>query len=190
MTRNRTAAMLLNSTLGFLGIHSFYLGKQTQGILYILAFTVGWILLAIPPIIAIIALVVEFYNLLKMTDEEFAQKYGLENKVETKTPLAAGVLAIVGGIWGMHFSYQNHSKAATNRFWLGILAMIAFVIGYAVLMTMVGFTSFENMSTENFDTSKMLTGYLIYLVSLIPLIALSIKTYIEAYNLFKQEKLS
>ena len=65
-TKSKTTAGLLALFLGGLGIHKFYLGKNGQGVLYLLFF---WTF--IPAIIAFF----EAIYLLLMTDENFAAKY-------------------------------------------------------------------------------------------------------------------
>lgn len=64
--RNRLAAALLALFLGGIGMHKFYLGQTTQGILYLLF---CWTL--IPALIGF----VEGIVLLSMTDTTFNQKY-------------------------------------------------------------------------------------------------------------------
>lgn len=211
---NRTAAMLLLVTLGFLGVHSFYMGKKNQGILYILAFTVGWFLI-IPPIIGAICLLVEFYKLLTQNDEEFAAKNGFVYVPENKNSLAAGAIALLGGIYGMHFSYLNKVKAAKNRFlismipFLGLLFILpAYVIGNMVNGMMRGLNGAPNMvdmqGVENLPqpidmanpdiystaSNVMNIGAFSGLALLVPityiaLIVLSILSLVEAYKYFK-----
>ena len=65
--KSRIAAVLLAFFLGGLGVHKFYLGETTLGILYLLF---CWTL--IPGLIAFI----EAILLLVMSDDDFNQKYG------------------------------------------------------------------------------------------------------------------
>ncbi len=65
--RNRVTASLFAILLGGLGVHKFYLGNPTQGIIYILF---SWTF--IPAIVGFI----EGVMYLSMTDEQFAEKYG------------------------------------------------------------------------------------------------------------------
>ena len=65
--RNRIVAAILAFVLGGFGIHKFYLGRTSSGILYLLFF---WTL--IPAIIAF----VDFVVLLTMSDQAFDQTYG------------------------------------------------------------------------------------------------------------------
>ena len=65
--KDRTTATILSFFLGGIGIHKFYLGSVSWGIIYLLFF---WTL--IPAIAAFI----EFIIYLCMSDEDFARKYG------------------------------------------------------------------------------------------------------------------
>jgi len=65
--RNRTVAALFALLLGWMGVHKFYLGQTTQGVLYLLFCWTG-----VPLIIAIIESIVLF----SMSDAAFQQKYG------------------------------------------------------------------------------------------------------------------
>lgn len=66
-SRNKVAAGVLAILLGTFGVHKFYLGQTTQGILYLLFCWTG-----IPSLAGII----EGIIYLTMTDYAFAQKYG------------------------------------------------------------------------------------------------------------------
>lgn len=64
--KNRTTAAILALFLGGLGVHKFYLGDMTAGVLYLVfCFTF------IPAILALI----EGISYLTMSDEEFAAKF-------------------------------------------------------------------------------------------------------------------
>jgi TM2 domain-containing membrane protein YozV len=65
--RNRTTAGLLAILLGDFGIHKFYLGKNTEAILYLVFF---WTF--IPGIVGII----EGVQYLSMSDDDFVRKFG------------------------------------------------------------------------------------------------------------------
>ena len=65
--KNKLAGALLAFFLGGLGIHKFYLGQTTRGILYLIFF---WTV--IPSILAIIDSIL----LLVMSDDDFNKKYG------------------------------------------------------------------------------------------------------------------
>lgn len=64
--KNKLTAALLSFFLGGLGIHKFYLGKSTQGILYLIF---CWTL--IPSLIAFF----DFLGLLFMSENNFNVKY-------------------------------------------------------------------------------------------------------------------
>lgn len=64
--KDRTVALLICFFAGFIGIHKFYLGKNTEGILY---FVFSWT--CIPAIIAFF----DFLGLCFMSDGEFAAIY-------------------------------------------------------------------------------------------------------------------
>ncbi len=116
MKTNRIAAILLLVTLGYFGVHSFYQKKTTAGVLYILAFTIGWLFLAIPVLVASIFLLVEMYKLLTTTDADYAKMQDDAFEDAEKSGLTAGALGLVGGIFGLHFSYLGRMQAAKNRF--------------------------------------------------------------------------
>ena len=65
--KNKTTAGLLALFLGGIGIHKFYLGKNGQGVVYLLF---CWTL--IPSIIALIEAIIYF----SQSNDEFQQKYG------------------------------------------------------------------------------------------------------------------
>lgn len=65
--RSRIAAAVFALLLGGLGIHKFYLGQTTQGVLYLIFF---WTF--IPAVIGF----VEGIVLLSMSDAAFQEKYG------------------------------------------------------------------------------------------------------------------
>ena len=72
--KNKIAAGLFGIFLGWLGIHKFYLGFTTPGILMLLAGTLGWILV-FPPFIAGLFGLIEGIIYLTKSDEEFYQTY-------------------------------------------------------------------------------------------------------------------
>jgi TM2 domain-containing membrane protein YozV len=69
MMRNRTAAILICFFGGFFGIHKFYLGKNIQGVLYLVFW---WTF--IPSIIAFF----DFLGLCFMSDREFDARFNYE----------------------------------------------------------------------------------------------------------------
>lgn len=73
--KSKIVAALLAFFLGMLGIHKFYLGKTTAGIIMLICGTVGWLLLAIPPMIIGVIAFIEFIIYLITPDDEFQRKY-------------------------------------------------------------------------------------------------------------------
>jgi TM2 domain-containing membrane protein YozV/cold shock CspA family protein len=78
--KNRIVAALLALFLGWLGIHKFYLGKTTAGIIMALCGTIGWVLFAIPPMIIGVIAFIEFIIYLVKSDGEFHRDYVAGNK--------------------------------------------------------------------------------------------------------------
>lgn len=67
-------AGLLAIFLGDLGIHAFYLGQTTKGIVYIALFLIfSWTVIV--PIILAIAALIEGIIILSMNETEFDNKY-------------------------------------------------------------------------------------------------------------------
>lgn len=73
--KNRIVAALLAFFLGGLGIHKFYLGKSTAGLIMLLCSVFGIILVFIPTIIIGIIAFIEFIIYLMMSDEDFEERY-------------------------------------------------------------------------------------------------------------------
>lgn len=69
MKKDRISAALLAIFLGHIGIHKFYLGKKTTGILYIVFF---WTL--IPAILSLI----DFAKILFLDNDAFDKKYNVK----------------------------------------------------------------------------------------------------------------
>lgn len=78
--KNKIVAALLAFFLGMLGVHKFYLGKTTAGIIMLICGTIGWILIAIPPIIVGIIAFIEFIIYLTKSDQDFHDQYVVGNK--------------------------------------------------------------------------------------------------------------
>lgn len=78
--KNKIAAALLAFFLGWLGIHKFYLGKTTAGVLMLLGGTIGWITFGILPAIVGIIAFVEFIIYLVKSDDDFHRDYVVGNK--------------------------------------------------------------------------------------------------------------
>jgi len=73
--KNKIVAGLLALFFGTLGIHKFYLGYMKEGVIMLLVFMLGFILLGIPSfVIAIIALVEAIIYLMK-SDSDFQRIY-------------------------------------------------------------------------------------------------------------------
>ena len=72
--KSKIIACLLALFLGTIGVHKFYLGYNTQGIIMLLCGTVGWILFLPPIVMAIIALI-EAIMYISKSDEEFQEIY-------------------------------------------------------------------------------------------------------------------
>jgi len=72
--RNRIVAALLAFFLGVLGVHKFYLGRTTAGVIMLLGGTLGWLLVLPGAVVAVIALV-ECIIYLATPDEEFERRY-------------------------------------------------------------------------------------------------------------------
>lgn len=78
--KSKVAAGLLAIFLGGLGIHKFYIGASTAGIIMLLCTLLGFILLFIPTfVIGIIALIEGIIYLTK-SDEDFYQTYEVNKK--------------------------------------------------------------------------------------------------------------
>lgn len=77
--KNKIVAALLAFFLGTIGIHKFYLGKTTAGIIMLVCGTVGW-LLVLPGLISALIAFIEFIIYLVKSDEEFHRDYVVGNK--------------------------------------------------------------------------------------------------------------
>ena len=78
--KNRLVAALLAFFLGTIGIHKFYLGKTTAGIIMLVCGTVGWILIGIPPAIMWLVSFIETIIYLVKSDQSFYEDYVAGNR--------------------------------------------------------------------------------------------------------------
>jgi TM2 domain-containing membrane protein YozV len=72
--RNKYIAALLAIFLGLFGIHKFYLGQKTAGIIYLIFFWTG-----IPEIIGIVEGIIYLFT----SEENFNKKYNADRKLES-----------------------------------------------------------------------------------------------------------
>lgn len=72
--KNKIVAALLAFFLGSLGVHKFYLGKTTPGVIMLACGTIGWLLILPGLAMAIIAFI-EFIIYLITPDDEFERRY-------------------------------------------------------------------------------------------------------------------
>lgn len=77
--KNKIVAALLAFFLGGLGIHKFYLGCNTAGVIMLVLFLFGFILLGIPSIIIGVIAFIEFVIYIIKSDEDFQRIY-VDNK--------------------------------------------------------------------------------------------------------------
>lgn len=73
--QKRIVAAVLAFFLGGLGVHKFYLGKNTAGIIMLCCTLFGIILLFIPTIIVAIIAFIEFIIYLITSDDDFQARY-------------------------------------------------------------------------------------------------------------------
>lgn len=78
--KSKVAAGLLAIFLGGLGIHKFYLGASTAGVIMLLCTLLGFILLFIPTFIVGIIALIEGIIYLTKSDEDFYRTYEVGKK--------------------------------------------------------------------------------------------------------------
>lgn len=66
---------ILAILLGWLGIHKFYLGYQTEGIIMLVVGLAGWLLCGLPTMAVSIIGIIEGVLYLTKTDEQFVATY-------------------------------------------------------------------------------------------------------------------
>jgi TM2 domain-containing membrane protein YozV len=71
----KVAAAILAFFLGAFGAHKFFLGYNKQGVIMLLVFIFGFILLGVPSIIIGVIAFVEFIIYLTKSNDEFEQIY-------------------------------------------------------------------------------------------------------------------
>ncbi len=77
--KNKFVAALLAFFLGVWGIHKFYLGQTTGGIILLICGTIGWVLI-VPGIVAVVIALIEFIIYLTKTEEQFHEDYVVNKK--------------------------------------------------------------------------------------------------------------
>lgn len=77
--KNKIVAALLAFFLGAFGVHKFYLGKATAGIIMLLCGTIGWLLI-IPGFVVCIIAFIEFIIYLVKDDQQFYDDYVVGDK--------------------------------------------------------------------------------------------------------------
>jgi TM2 domain-containing membrane protein YozV len=77
--KNRYVAAVLAFLFGCLGLHKFYLGKTTAGIIMLIAGTIGWVLIIPGMICAFIAFIETIIYLVK-SDQSFYEDYVVGGK--------------------------------------------------------------------------------------------------------------
>lgn len=73
-------AAVLAFFLGGFGVHKFYLGYNKEGVIMLVVFLFGFILMGIPSLIIGVIAFVEFIIYLMKSDEEFEQTYIVGHK--------------------------------------------------------------------------------------------------------------
>ena len=76
----KIAAALFAFFLGAFGAHKFYLGYTKQGVIMLLVFLFGFILLGIPSMVIGVIAFIEFIMYLIKSEEEFEETYVAGNK--------------------------------------------------------------------------------------------------------------
>lgn len=77
--KSKIAAALLAFFLGAFGIHKFYLGCNSAGVIMLFLFLVGFVLLGLPSLIIGVIAFIEFIIYIVKSDEDFQRIY-VDNK--------------------------------------------------------------------------------------------------------------
>ena len=77
--KNKWIAAVLAFVLGLFGVHKFYLGKTSAGIIMLLCGTIGWLLIIPGLVISLIAFI-EFIIYLVKSEQDFHEQYVLGDK--------------------------------------------------------------------------------------------------------------
>ncbi len=77
--KSKVAAGLLAIFVGSFGVHKFYLGYAVPGVIMLLVWLFGWLLLGIPSAIISLIALIEGIMYLTKTDEQFDEQY-VQNK--------------------------------------------------------------------------------------------------------------
>ena len=75
VSSKKIAAALLAFFFGAFGVHKFYLGYNKQGVIMLLTFLFGFILLGLPSIAIGIIAFIEFIIYITKSDDDFEQTY-------------------------------------------------------------------------------------------------------------------
>jgi TM2 domain-containing membrane protein YozV len=78
--KSRIMAAVLAFFLGSFGVHKFYMGKKSAGIIMLVVFLLGWIALGIPSLIIGLIAFIEFIIYLVKSDADFKAQYINGNK--------------------------------------------------------------------------------------------------------------
>ena len=77
--KSKIVAALLAFFLGGLGVHKFYLGCNTAGVIMLIVFLLGFVLLGIPTLIIGLIAFIEFIIYIIKSEEDFQRIY-IDNK--------------------------------------------------------------------------------------------------------------
>jgi TM2 domain-containing membrane protein YozV len=77
---DRVLVALLAFFLGYLGVHKFYMGYKTQGVILLACSILGWPLLFLPFLVACSVSTIEAIIYISKSDEEFEETYIIGNR--------------------------------------------------------------------------------------------------------------